>query len=157
MKPTPGTISYEVNRLYKESVMRGKIDPAQAALAMHETVGGIASIFYNPNTKFRIQFLGSEHEDISTKGLSKKQFSRLEELAVIAHHLAEASKTGFRETEQSYVQLRPQAGTRISTKHHKPAYIRFQDSVLAKYGMDRTGPGLNRMTYMTERAEQDVA
>ncbi|MBW2964343.1 hypothetical protein KY363_02690 [Candidatus Woesearchaeota archaeon] len=122
----------EVNRVYKECVMRGRISPYEAAQQISEAMGGLTRVDYNPDTKFRL-YNHSQNMGIALRGLNRKQSARLEELVVLAHHLSEDGRQGFDSTSVSEIRLETRGGSPISTKHYRPAYDRFQQQVLIKY------------------------
>ena len=131
-----GEANQRVSRLYKQCVVSRKLDPYQAAEQIHEAIGGITRIDYDPNKCFRIY---NHHFNMrfTHQGMKKKQVAALEELAVILHHFAVESRVGFDQTQISSVRLTPRNGSAISTKHYANAYRQHQQSVLSKYAADK--------------------
>jgi hypothetical protein len=121
-----------VNRLYSRCIMRGKESPFEAAYAIDSAIGGLTRVDYDPNKALRI-YNHDLNVGISQKGLNKKQNKSLNELVVILHHIAETKPGGFDKTTVSSVNIGAKNGTVMSTKHHAPAYRRFQQKVLEKY------------------------
>ncbi|MFC1754652.1 hypothetical protein ACFL96_14850 [Thermoproteota archaeon] len=121
-----------VRDLCRQCVIRGKENPYEAAVAIETVMGGVTKVVYDPNKTLKLHNHALD-VGISPKGLNNRQMKRLEELVVIAHHLAEAGKEGFDENNVSNVNLGEREGVVLSTKHYKENYQRFQQQVLEKY------------------------